>query len=297
MSRKRLRDDEPAEPEQVSDAPEPEQASDASESDTGSSDSEPEETVMVDFEFFDPRPTDFHAVKRMLQSSFGDDNEEFGLSELTDLILEQNLIGSMVKVDGGEDADPYAFMTVLGMDEHKERTVMKQLREYLLKKAEKAQVSGQLQKILDSSQVGFLLNERVVNVPPDIVVPMLRMLQEETQRATAAGEPFDFDYYLVICPMYRETEAEDSDASDDGARKRRPRKEPLLDAYAHAEDEILEEYAALKFDYKFTRMKRVAESRNSFADTGIVPSRRCLLIPKSKFQTLITRIETLLNSA
>ncbi|KAJ1946880.1 Mss4p nuclear export, partial [Linderina macrospora] len=82
--------------------------------------------VNVDFEFFDPKPIDFHAMKRLLISSFGDDNEEFNISELVDLILEQNTIGSTVKVDG--DDDPYAFMTVLNMNVHKDKQVIKQIR-------------------------------------------------------------------------------------------------------------------------------------------------------------------------
>ncbi|ORX71879.1 hypothetical protein DL89DRAFT_265589 [Linderina pennispora] len=210
--------------------------------------------VDVDFEFFDPKPIDFHAMKA--PTDFGDD-------------------------------DPYAFMTVLNMDVHKDKQVIKQIREYLLKKAEKAGKGGDLLDVLDGSgDVGLLLNERVVNMPPQVVAPMLAMLMEELDRTT-------FDYYLLLAPTYKDTAAVED---EDGSSSRRPKdKESLIDAYLHAEDEFIEEFAQVKFDYKFSRSKRVSESRNSFAETGVAPARRCLIIHKSKIRALIDRLQSALS--
>lgn len=77
-----------------------------------------QQLVDVDFEFFDPRPIDFHALKRLLIQLFSADSEMFSLSELTELILSQPLLGSTVKVDGPE-SDPFALLTVLNMNDHK----------------------------------------------------------------------------------------------------------------------------------------------------------------------------------
>jgi protein BCP1 len=75
--------------------------------------------VNVDFEWFDPQPTvDFHGLKNLLRQLFDADSQIFDLSALTDLILAQPLLGSTVKVDGNE-SDPYAFLTVLNLQEHK----------------------------------------------------------------------------------------------------------------------------------------------------------------------------------
>ncbi|KAJ2454333.1 Mss4p nuclear export [Coemansia sp. RSA 2336] len=258
----------------------------AATSDCSDSDSlKSNEMVDVDFDFFDFQQTDFHSLKPMLVTSFGDDADMFDLSELVDMILYQNAIGSTVKVDG--ESDPYAFMSVLGMKQHEGKGVMKQIREYLLKKAGKQR--EQLHEILESSNVGLLLNERVVNMPPQIVVPMLRMLMDETQRAVDAGEPFDFEYFVLLCPMYRETAAADSDSEE-----ARPSHEGF-DAYGHVEDEFVEEFAQLKFDFKFSKLKRVADARNTFADTGLVPSRRCLVIHRSKINPIIARLESVLE--
>jgi protein BCP1 len=73
----------------------------------------------VEFEWFDPQPeVDFHGLKTLLRQLFDSDNQLFDLSALTDLILEQPLLGSTVKVDGNE-TDPYAFLTVLSLHEHR----------------------------------------------------------------------------------------------------------------------------------------------------------------------------------
>lgn len=75
--------------------------------------------VDVEFEWFDPQPAyDFHGLKTLLRQLFDSDADSFDLSSLSDLILAQPLLGSTVKVEGNE-TDPYAFLTVLSLKEHK----------------------------------------------------------------------------------------------------------------------------------------------------------------------------------
>lgn len=73
----------------------------------------------VEFEWFDPQPEhDFHGLKTLLRQLLDVDAQSFDLSALADLILAQPLLGSTVKVDGNE-TDPYAFLTVVNLHEHK----------------------------------------------------------------------------------------------------------------------------------------------------------------------------------
>lgn len=75
--------------------------------------------VDLDFEWFDPQPEhDYHGLKTLLRQLLDDDSQMFELGALADLILSQPLLGSTVKVDGNE-TDPYAFLTVLNLQEHK----------------------------------------------------------------------------------------------------------------------------------------------------------------------------------
>lgn len=73
----------------------------------------------VEFEWFDPQPEhDFHGLKTLLRQLFDVDGQLFDLSAVAELILAQPLLGSTVKVDGNE-TDPYAFLSVLNLQEHK----------------------------------------------------------------------------------------------------------------------------------------------------------------------------------
>ena len=75
--------------------------------------------LKVEFEWFDPQPeNDFQGIKTLLRQLLDADAPSFDLSALTDLVLAQPLLGSTVKVDGNE-TDPWAFLTVLNLQEHK----------------------------------------------------------------------------------------------------------------------------------------------------------------------------------
>lgn len=75
--------------------------------------------VDLEFEWFDPQPEhDFHGLKTLVRQLLDVDAQLFELGALADLILSQPLLGSTVKVDGNE-TDPYAFLTVLNLREHR----------------------------------------------------------------------------------------------------------------------------------------------------------------------------------
>ena len=70
----------------------------------------------VEFEWFDPQPEhDYHGLKTLLRQLLDVDSQLFELSDISNAILEQPLLGSTVKVDGNE-TDPYAFLTVLNLN-------------------------------------------------------------------------------------------------------------------------------------------------------------------------------------
>ncbi|CAG8553055.1 15242_t:CDS:2, partial [Racocetra fulgida] len=159
-------------------------------SDEGVSDGEEnahleEEIVDIDFDFFDPKPIDFHSIKNLVIQLFSADAELFCISELTELIISQPLLGTTVKVDGA-DSDPYAVLTVLNMNEHSKKCI-KDLVTYLLDKTKQDSVlNDKLDTLLkkDSIEhVGLILSERLINMPVQIVPPMYKMLQEEIQWA------------------------------------------------------------------------------------------------------------------
>jgi protein BCP1 len=89
--------------------------------------------LKVEFEWFDPQPeNDFHGIKTLLRQLLDTDAPSFDLSALTDLILAQPLLGSTVKVDGNL-TDPWAFLTILNLQEHKVCENLLFMRSYVAK--------------------------------------------------------------------------------------------------------------------------------------------------------------------
>lgn len=62
---------------------------------SSSDDEEALQEINVDFEFFNPRESDFHSTKLFLTQLFSTDADQLSLSELAQLIVQQTFLGSM----------------------------------------------------------------------------------------------------------------------------------------------------------------------------------------------------------
>ncbi|BFZ62525.1 Mss4p nuclear export [Saitoella coloradoensis] len=284
------------------------QESDVEKDDSDLEDSDIDE-INVDFEYFDPQPIDFHALKNLCNQLFGPDKIHFNTSELSDLILSQPLLGSTVKVDGHE-SDPYAFLTVLNMNTHQDKEVIKQLKAYILEKARgNAALHGKLEKLLSpgaKTHLGLVLSERLINMPPQIVPPMYRMLVEEIEWAVEDEEPYQFDAFLVFSKTYTELASglvsdEDEDEDEDGeekpkkknkmalAMKRKKSKQPTKESfYYHIEDKLLQEIAGPEARVTFQYTTKPGEELDSY---GIRPQGEMMLIPREEMLKAVPELE------
>lgn len=249
----------------------------------------------VDFEYFDPSPSvDFHGLKTLLRQLFDADNNLFDLSELTDLILAQPLLGSTVKCDGTE-SDPYAFLTVLNLHEHRAKACIQTLIKYLASKAARSGLK-ELPSLLDTSsesQVGLILTERFVNMPHQIVPPMYTMLQEEIAWANEEKEPYNLTHYLIFSKTYSEV-ASKLDIEDDRPSKK-PKKatngtEELF--YFHPEDGVLARYAVCSggFEYDKQGEDGSSDSKRVFSDLGVKQQGHLILIEAAKFNEAVKAV-------
>ncbi|KAH7330567.1 p21-C-terminal region-binding protein-domain-containing protein [Rhizoctonia solani] len=256
------------------------------------SEGENKELVDVDFEFFGPAQIDYLAVKRLLNQLFSGDAGEFQVEKLTELILEQPGIGSTVKTDG-IDSDPYAILTVLNVNINRDHPSIKAITKYLLEKVPKGSPAGSALNDILSPQVlaassghtGLIISERLINMPPQIMPPMYRMLGDELTNATNQNEPYRFDNYIVISRCFRFDDNEESATGISQPAKRQKRKGGLLRSY-HAEDEYIEKVALAKAEYEYTN--RIERDEDSF---GVDLAGRVIIFPQSKFDTFVSLIE------
>lgn len=274
----------------------------------------------MDFEWFDPQPAvDFHGLKTLLRQLLDSDAQLFDLSALADLILSQPLLGSTVKVDGNE-SDPYAFLSVLNLHEHRvtassfsflslvntladnlqDKPVIADLIDYLKRKAASNPSLSPLAALLaqvPTPPIGLILTERLINMPVEVVPPMYSMLMEEIQWAIEEKEPYNFSHYLVLSKTYEEVESK-LDAEDGSSRPQKKKKKlyggggggssSLDRLYFHPEDSVLERHAVCHgaFEYTHKHADGHSDSKRAFQELGIQTSGSLIVVDASKFETV-----------
>lgn len=245
--------------------------------------------VNVDFEWFDPQEIDFHGLKNLLRQLFDIDAQDFELSVIADMIITQGLLGSTVKVDG-KDSDPYAFLTVLNLQEHNDKPAIKTLTTYLQRKAKANPSLEPLANLLSQTPIppiGLILTERLINMPSEVVPPMYTMLQEEIAWAIEEKEPYNFTHYLVVSKTYEEIESKlDMEESRPQKKKKKAAGEKGERFFFHPEDEVLERHALCSGSYDYTHKHDDghSDSKRAFQELGIRTGGSMILIEAAKFE-------------
>ncbi|KAI2623712.1 p21-C-terminal region-binding protein-domain-containing protein [Xylaria nigripes] len=256
--------------------------------DRDSSDEEDFDMVDVDFEFFNfNEKIDFHGTKSLIRQLFDVDSSLLSVSDLADLILSQPTVGSTVKTDG-EEADPFAFLTVLNVQEHRQRKPMANLIEYLSDKAKETESLAAIPDLLSSGKhIGLVLSERLINMPSEIAPPLYNMLIDEIEAAVEDKEPYEFTHYLIVSKTYREVES----TLDVGERKKKKGKQDATMFHFHPEDEVLQRHAVAFGSYQLTKIdETIADSKRAFQEMGVLPMGSMILIEASKFAGAVKAI-------
>ncbi|TGZ47395.1 protein BCCIP homolog isoform X2 [Temnothorax curvispinosus] len=258
--------------------------------------------LQVEFEGRNPQDPDYHGIKTLLQQLFL--KAHLDLGGLTDLIISQNYVGSVIKqseeTDESEDEDNdindvFGITTVINVSDKQNVLCIQQLRDLLKQLADEHAtdaVNTLIKNVLenDSAQLGLLINERFVNIPAKISVPLLENLISELKRATSKNMPFNFSYYILICKLYK---TEDKKAGKKTKNKNKNAgNEPVSILWSNAEEEIFAEEAIVSFEFS---VEEEADSGLSGTwtetDDEMIPYRRVLLFEASKLQSIFDKIQ------
>ncbi|TPX32901.1 hypothetical protein SmJEL517_g04069 [Synchytrium microbalum] len=276
-------------------------------------DEQDEELIDVDFDFYNPKDIDYHGLKSLLGQTFANDSHLVNVGDMAELIISQPNVGTTVKAK--DNLDPYAIITVLNLTLHQDKECIKSLREYILEKAQDTPASTKFTSVLNDTKhhVGLIINERLINMPPQVALPAFKMLMEEVQWAVEDDQPFDFEYFITISKTYREVESE-LDGPAEGASQKQPidvkgkkrkvsstksaaatpsaKKDEIF--YFHTEDEIFEKKCEAYFDYTFEKEAQVSDSRRVFLEMGIDPARRVFLFHRNVLPEVMADLELVL---
>ncbi|XP_018392575.1 PREDICTED: protein BCCIP homolog [Cyphomyrmex costatus] len=251
----------------------------------------------VDFEGRNPQDPDYHGIKTLLQQLFL--KAHIDLGGLTDLIISQNYVGSVVKqseeIDESDDEDDndindvFGITTVINVSDKQNILCVQQLRHLLKQLADEHAtdaVNTMIKNVLenDAAQLGLLINERFVNIPAKISVPLFENLISELKRANNRNMPFNFSYYILICKLYKSEDKKAKSKNKNGT-------EPSV-LWSNPEEEIFAEEAIVSFEFS---VEEEADSGLSGTwtetDDEMIPYRRVLLFEASKLQSIFGKIQ------
>eukprot|EP00871_Galdieria_phlegrea_P003380 jgi/Galph1/4042/GphlegSOOS_G2694.1 len=159
--------------------------------------------VEATFEFFDPSLQDVPAINRFLQGWLGN-NQLVNTCSLAQMIAEQQTVGTIIRL--GEDC--VGFITCLPA-QVVGKTIEK-LFDVLLQVSNKTNQHSLVEKycLLNTSQLGILISERVSNLPPQLSPWLQQAIFDEIEWATQ-DEPtkdrrqmFMFEHFLYITQVF-----------------------------------------------------------------------------------------------
>ncbi|XP_054546492.1 BRCA2 and CDKN1A-interacting protein isoform X2 [Talpa occidentalis] len=290
------RDEHEVDEDEIEDATEDDEDED---SDEEEDDEVVDEEVNVDFEAYAISASDYDGIKKLLQQLFL--KAPVNTAELTDLLIQQNHIGSVIKQTSvSEDSDDemdedeiFGFISLFNLTERKGTQCAEQIKELILSCCEKncgKSMVEQLEKLLKDTTkpVGFLLSERFINVPPQVALPMHQQLQKEIAEAQKTNKPCGkCHFYLLISKTFVE-------AGKNSKQKGNSQdKEGLM--FANAEEEFFYE-AALKFSYSVQEESDTRlGGRWSFDDVPMKPLRTVMLVPSDRMGAVMEKLRDYLS--
>jgi len=219
-----------------------------------------EEAVNIDFRFCDARPDceDELFIRALLTNGFTGrllGGEDADIRKLAQQISAQMEIGTFVKTDGNDDDDSiYAFVTVLDVKDS--------LPSSLLSKVAAALPD------MKKKRVGWVVRERIVNVPEEVTGPLYSCLKDDLAYAEKEYKE-GFDSFLIFAPCFRANVQDEAEERDEESQQKRAevsesksnkKKKKKADQprdsdyeYAQSEDLLFSNLAGSKFRFDLKR--------------------------------------------
>lgn len=261
--------------------------------------------IDVSFNYVAPVEIDFMALKRLIQQLYHTHSIDVDLGCLADYIIQagnveklgEGALGTVVKVEDDEDGDPFAFVSSLHVSKDG-GSASQALYCYYDKVCTAASTSNAdaraIKSLLDNSNgthsVLQIFHERMINLPPQIMPPLYRMLFEEirtNEQLRSSSYLLFFSRVFSIDALSDEDGEEDEVAAPSRARRQKSKKSkkstPLQNkaitkvssakvgaadeanemGLFHPEDAILAKYAIHTFTFAFPAVKDSDDSFNA----------------------------------
>ncbi|XKL66200.1 hypothetical protein PGB90_009620 [Kerria lacca] len=262
--------------------------------------SDTEDEIQIDFSGFELAPCDFTGIRLLLTQLFL--KMHLDISEMTSFLIEQIDIGSVVKVrneseidenpqnnfDENEDDTVYAVISVVSLTSNEEVRFVNQLKNNLIELSESyatEKTKEYIQTIFDddNNSIGFIINERYLNLPPVISVQSFSKLKNEIDVYSEKNPKFNFTHYIMICKLYKAPVNKKKSTSDQNCEV----------IWCNTEEEIFNKEADSRFEYCVS--DECDSGLSGFwmeDDIRMLPFRRVLIFSSHKLDEIINKLST-----
>jgi len=196
--------------------------------------------IPVEFDVRVMEEIDFKTIRNFL--SLYCQNKTFDASELTEIILNQEYLGSVIRETS--ESESFGFISVVNINYHKEKLCIKQIKDFILSKAP-AHEKQKWQLALSLETVGLLLNERLINVPSALAPNLHETIYEEIDWALEDGHPFNFDSFIYITSWIHP----DSGKTKPNSTERTKKKPKVNRQWIKPEDQVYLEKASFYIEF------------------------------------------------
>lgn len=281
------------------------------------------EEIMIDFEARAPLESDLQSVRLLVQQKLAA-FPSLNLNDIARIIVQQENIGNVIyQVQGDgqeedekeeeseetkkaaaaeEDETIFGVLSLIDLQSTQCKAFANTFTQFLLNECQKYdkshknnRVSEKLSTILKSKRVSYVVNERFINVPPGISIPMFESLLSDLSGGKEAEvKPVDSDYWLFISKLYNECEdSVHGKSSKSSKSKAQQQQEQVI--YANPEEEVFEEFSELKFEISYgDRASKSSAGNWSANDPDLLPILNVLLVPCDKVQTVLNKVKSLI---
>jgi protein BCP1 len=164
--------------------------------------------MRVEFTFCEMNEKFFHGLKSLLHSSSTLYRGATTSSELTDLMISNVEVGTVVSSEAAdEESTCFGFASVLNAQKYRDSSSVKHLHDFLIQSCPAEQHKSALEKALSSKKTGFLLHGRMVNLPLEIVQELHQQLHLDLEWALENADkdekPFlQYEFLIRLAPCW-----------------------------------------------------------------------------------------------
>merc|ERR1712059_149349 len=147
----------------------------------------------------------------------------------------------------------------------------------------------QFTSIFREKRVGYLANERFINIPPHVAVPLHKTWGDEVEAFNKKNNGSEFDFILLIV---KSLESSTENMNEEREPKKKKKKENKALEFINFEDRLFHEAADISFSFNVSDTTGLASTgRWDHKDKPMKSLRTVVLLDVNKWTAVVDKLE------